>query len=145
MSRIRPACTWELATAPCSRALTRVGPGARSRVTSPMCSASALPRCPEEGRPMKVTVQLPGALRELARGERAVVVEVDEPATVGTLLDALARQLPAVERRVRDETGTLRRHVNVFVGDVNVRDGAGLAEPLSDGAEVRVIPAISGG
>jgi MoaD family protein len=94
---------------------------------------------------MKVTVQLPGALRELARGERAVEVEVDEPATVGTLLDALARQLPAVERRIRDETGTLRRHVNVFVGDANVRDGAGLAEPLSDGAEVRVIPAISGG
>ena len=94
---------------------------------------------------MKVTVQLPGALRELAHGERAVVVEVEEPATIGALLDALARQLPAVERRVRDETGTLRRHVNVFVGDANVRDGAGLAEPLSDGAEVRVIPAISGG
>ena len=94
---------------------------------------------------MKMTVQLPGALRELARGERALVVEVDEPATVGTLLDALVRQLPAVERRIRDETGTLRRHVNVFVGDANVRDGAGLAEPLSDGAEVRVIPAISGG
>ena len=78
---------------------------------------------------MNVTVRLPAALRELARGERAVVVELAEPATVSTMLDALAQNLPAVERRIRDETGRQRRHVNVFVGDTNVRDGAGLAEP----------------
>ncbi|MGH8776382.1 MAG: ubiquitin-like small modifier protein 1 [Jiangellaceae bacterium] len=94
---------------------------------------------------MKVTVRLPGALRELAGGERAVVLELDDDASVGLLLDALAVQLPAVERRIRDETGTVRRHVNLFIGDANVRDGAGLAEPLSDGAEVHVIPAVSGG
>jgi sulfur-carrier protein len=94
---------------------------------------------------VKVTSRLPAALRELARGERTVVVELDEPATIATLLDVLARRLPAVERRIRDETGTQRRHVNLFVGDVNVRDGAGLAEPLADGAEVYIIPAVSGG
>jgi sulfur-carrier protein len=94
---------------------------------------------------VKVTLRLPAALRELARGERTVVVELDEPATIATLLDVLARRLPAVERRIRDETGTQRRHVNLFVGDVNVRDGAGLAEPLADGAEVYIIPAVSGG
>jgi sulfur-carrier protein len=94
---------------------------------------------------VNVTLRLPAALRELARGERTVVVELDEPATVATLLDTLARRLPAVERRLRDETGTQRRHVNLFVGDVNVRDGAGLAEPLVDGADVYVIPAVSGG
>ena len=53
--------------------------------------------------------------------------------------------LPAARRRLRDETGALRRHVNVFVGDTNIRDGAGLAEPLPDGAEIQVIPAVSGG
>jgi molybdopterin converting factor small subunit len=94
---------------------------------------------------MKVTLRLPAALRELARGERVVVVGLDEPATVASLLDELARRLPAVERRIRDETGTQRRHVNLFVGEMNVRDGAGLAEPLADGAEVFVIPAVSGG
>ncbi|HEX6577946.1 MAG TPA: ubiquitin-like small modifier protein 1 [Jiangellaceae bacterium] len=96
---------------------------------------------------MKVTVLLPSALRELARGEKAVVVELgdDGLATVATMLDTLASQLPAVERRIRDEAGGLRRHVNVFVGEANIRDGAGLAEPLSDGAEIQVIPAVSGG
>jgi sulfur-carrier protein len=94
---------------------------------------------------VKATLRLPAALRELARGERAVVVELDQPATVATMLDELARRLPAVERRIRDETGAQRRHVNVFVNGVNVRDGAGLAEPLADGAEVFVIPAVSGG
>lgn len=96
---------------------------------------------------MKVTVRLPSALRELARGEKAVVVELgdDGSATVATVLDALAAQLPAVERRIRDEAGVLRRHVNVFVGEANIRDGAGLAEPLSDGSEIQVIPAVSGG
>lgn len=90
-------------------------------------------------------MQLPAALRELARGERMVVVELDDPATVSNLLDAVARTLPAVERRIRDETGAQRRHVNLFVGEVNIRDGRGLAEPLTDGAEVWVIPAVSGG
>ena len=96
---------------------------------------------------MNVTVRLPSALRELARGEKAVVVELadDGSATVATVLDALAAQLPAVERRIRDEAGVLRRHVNVFVGEANIRDGAGLAEPLSDGSEIQVIPAVSGG
>ncbi|MGH8822859.1 MAG: ubiquitin-like small modifier protein 1 [Jiangellaceae bacterium] len=93
-----------------------------------------------------MTVRLPGALRELARGEKAVVVELDDgSATVATALDALAATLPAVERRIRDEAGVLRRHVNVFIGEANIRDGAGLAEPLPDGAEIQVIPAVSGG
>jgi MoaD family protein len=95
---------------------------------------------------VNVTVRLPAALRELARGEKTIEVELDDgPATVATVLDALAVRLPAVERRIRDETGLLRRHVNVFVGDTNVRDGAGLAQPLPDGAEIQVIPAVSGG
>lgn len=92
-----------------------------------------------------VTLRLPGALRELVHGERALPVEVGAPADVRGLLDAVAARWPAVERRIRDETGALRPHVNVFVGEANIRDGAGQAEPIADGAEVSVIPAVSGG
>lgn len=95
---------------------------------------------------MKVAVRLPGALRELVGGQRQLEVDLDDAhATVGALLDVLAERWPAVERRIRDETGAQRQHVNVFVGEVNIRDGAGQGEPLADGAEVSVIPAVSGG
>lgn len=94
---------------------------------------------------MKVTVRLPGSLRELARDERSLVVDVNEPADVAALLDVVAVRWPAVERRIRDETGAIRRHVNLFVGEANIRDGAGQAEPLTDGADVHIIPAVSGG
>ena len=94
---------------------------------------------------MKVTVRLPGALRELAGGARTLEVEVATPATIRTLLDAVCTGWPAIERRIRDETGVLRPHVNVFVGDANVRDLGGQEVELADGAEVHVIPAVSGG
>ena len=94
---------------------------------------------------MKVTVRLPGALREAARGERAIEFELAEAATVRDLLAAMAAGWPGVERRIRDETGVLRSHVNVFVGDANVRDLGGQEAALADGDEVHVIPAVSGG
>ncbi|WP_067471546.1 ubiquitin-like small modifier protein 1 [Actinomadura hibisca] len=94
---------------------------------------------------MNVTVRLPGALREAAGARGAVPVEVAAGSTVGDLLDVLATELPAVERRVRDERGVLRQHVNVFVGADNVRDLALLATPLVDGGEVHILPAVSGG
>ncbi|HEX6339329.1 MAG TPA: ubiquitin-like small modifier protein 1 [Jiangellaceae bacterium] len=94
---------------------------------------------------MKVTVRLPGALRDLAGGARALDVEVAGRPTVRTLLDTVGTGWPAIERRIRDETGVLRPHVNVFVGDANVRDLGGQDAAISDGDEVHVIPAVSGG
>jgi molybdopterin converting factor small subunit len=65
--------------------------------------------------------------------------------TIGAVLDALAAAHPAVGRRVRDEAGTLRRHVNVFVGADNARDLDAMDTVVPDGTEVSVLPAISGG
>lgn len=94
---------------------------------------------------MEIRVRVPTALRELVAGARMVSVDVEPPATVGTALDTLAREHPVLERRVRDEQGTLRVHVNLFVDSDNVRDLDGLATPLTSGQQLSIIPAISGG
>lgn len=64
---------------------------------------------------------------------------------MAAVLDALAERHPAVGRRVRDETGMVRRHVNVFVGSDNARDLAGVDTVVPEGVEVAVLPAVSGG
>lgn len=95
----------------------------------------------------RVTIRVPGALREYVGGERSVVVDVpvgDAP-SVAAVLDLLAGSHPGLERRIRDETGALREHVNVFVGADNVRDLDRLATVIPAGAELVVLPAVSGG
>ncbi|WP_088289583.1 MoaD/ThiS family protein [Kineosporia sp. A_224] len=98
-----------------------------------------------------VVVVLPAALRDEADGRSTVTVSVPTaPAgaaavTVGNVLDALAAAHPRLERRLRDERGTLRRHVNVFVAGDDCRALLGQDTPVPDGAEVVVLPNIAGG
>ena len=88
-----------------------------------------------------VVVRLAAALRPHADGASSVEVDVEAPATVGDVIDALAAAHPGVGRRIRDEAGALRRHVNVFVGS----DKATVDTPVPEGAELTVLPAVSGG
>jgi molybdopterin synthase sulfur carrier subunit len=95
-----------------------------------------------------VQVRVPTSLRGYAGGRS--VLEVDPAAlgddpTVRSLLDHLATTHPDLECRLRDERHRLRRHVNLFVGTDNVRDLAEQDTPLPAGAEVAVMPAVSGG
>lgn len=92
-----------------------------------------------------VTVRIPRVLRDVTAGRAHLDVDVPDPASVGDLLDELARRHPALERRVRDERSVMRIHVNVFVGVDNIRDLDSAATRLRDGDEVTIIPAISGG
>jgi molybdopterin converting factor small subunit len=97
-----------------------------------------------------VSVRVPAALRQVVAGRASVGSGVpatgpDGATTVGALLDHLAGTLPDLERRVRDEQGALRRHVNVFVGSTNIRDLDGQDTVLADGDEVAILPAVSGG
>ena len=94
---------------------------------------------------VEAKVRLPAILREHAGGEAVLTVTLDGDATVGGLLNRLAKDWPALERRIRDERGALRQHVNVFVGQTNARDAGGLEMEIPPGAEVQVIPAVSGG
>jgi MoaD family protein len=93
---------------------------------------------------MTVQVVLPGVLADLAGGSRHLDVEV-AGSTVGDLLDRLADVHPMLARRIRDETGTVRRFVNVYVDGENVRYSDGLATTVKDGAVVQVLPSVAGG
>jgi sulfur-carrier protein len=95
-----------------------------------------------------VHLRVPTALRPYAGGQSGLDVDltaIGDPATVGALLDHLATTHPDLERRARDEQGRLRRHVNVFLGAANVRDLDEQGTRLVAGAELAVIPAVSGG
>jgi sulfur-carrier protein len=95
---------------------------------------------------MQVRVRLPTQLRNLATGASSVVVVVDStPVTVSSVLDSLALTHPALERRVRDENGRTRVHVNLFVDADNIRDLDGVETTVADGSDLSIIPAISGG
>ena len=93
---------------------------------------------------MSVQVLLPGVLASLAGGAKHLEVQ---PAgdTLADLLDALAAQHPMLCRRIRDETGQVRRFVNVYVDGDDVRYQGGLGTPVRDGAEVQVLPSVAGG
>jgi sulfur-carrier protein len=93
-----------------------------------------------------VTVQvlLPGVLASLAGGAKHLDVEPPGE-TLSDLLDALAAEHPLLGRRIRDETGQVRRFVNVYVDGDDVRFPGGLETRVRDGAEVQVLPSVAGG
>jgi sulfur-carrier protein len=96
-----------------------------------------------------VRVRVPTQLRDLVAGSTSVEVSVgattDQTTTVAAVLDALAGRYPALERRIRDEQGRTRLHVNLFVDSDNVRDLTGAASSIRAGQELSIIPAVSGG
>src|SRR5437016_14528484 len=92
---------------------------------------------------MKVVFELAGPLRQHAGGADVVEVDVPDGATVTDALDALAKAHPAVERRVRDDEGHVRRHVNVFAGGELIRDAPNTTALPPDARPLRP-PAVSG-
>jgi len=92
---------------------------------------------------MAVTVRVPTILRSLTGGQSEV--SVDGAATLIELLDKLDAEHPGIRGRVLDDEGKLRRFVNVYVGEEDVRFAGGLQTPTPDGATVSIIPAVAGG
>ena len=91
---------------------------------------------------MAVTVRVPTTLRVLTAG--ASEVEVSS-GTLADVLDALESSHPGFRNRILDEAGELRRFVNVFVSDDDVRFLNGLRTDVADGAIVSIVPAVAGG
>ncbi len=91
---------------------------------------------------MSVTVRIPTPLRQLTGGASEVTVPGGD---VQTVIKAVDSEHPGIAARVLDETGALRRFVNVYVGDDDVRFLSGLATLVTDGTTVSIIPAVAGG
>jgi molybdopterin converting factor small subunit len=82
-------------------------------------------------------------LRTLTGG--AAEVSVDGADTLGAVIEGLEASHPGLRTRVLDDGGKLRRFVNVYVNDDDVRFASGLDTPTPDGASVSIIPAVAGG
>lgn len=91
---------------------------------------------------MSVKVRIPTQLRSLAGGAAEVEVQAT---TVGEALKALDASHPGFSERLFDEGGELRRFVNVFLGEEDVRFMDGLSTSVPEGAVVSVVPAVAGG
>ena len=91
---------------------------------------------------LTITVRIPVPLRKLT-GEEAVVA--GEGSTLGECIDGLEARYPGLKERLCDETGDLRRFVNVYINGEDVRFQDGLATPLTGGDEVSIVPAVAGG
>ncbi|MHA7262918.1 MoaD/ThiS family protein [Arthrobacter sp. TMN-37] len=92
-----------------------------------------------------VTVLIPTLLRPLVEGRSEVVLPAEAPTTVGGVLDQLCGGRPALHRKIRDETGALRRYVNVYVEGEDVRRLRLLETPVEPGDTVMVIQSVAGG
>lgn len=92
-----------------------------------------------------VTVLIPTLLRPLVEDRSLVEVPLDASAPVSAVLDTLADGRPVLARRIRDETGALRRYVNVYVDGEDVRRADGLSTLVTPGSEVMIIQSVAGG
>ena len=93
---------------------------------------------------MAVRFLIPGPLRPFSGGASSVALPVS-PATVADAIAALGATHPGLKERILTERGEVRPHVNLFVAETNIRDGGGLAMRVPDGAEIAILPAVSGG
>ncbi len=96
---------------------------------------------------MSITVNVPASLRQYSDGQRRVHLECEEPSTLSQVFDRLYLVAPGVVERALDEQRRIRPHVNIFVDEHSVRAGSrlGLETPVAPGAEVWILPAVSGG
>lgn len=88
------------------------------------------------------TIRIPSSMRALTDGEPTVQVE---GATVREALAALVERFPSVESRLFDDAGKVRRFVNLFVGEEDVRFAQGLDTAVPAGATLSILPAVAGG
>jgi molybdopterin synthase sulfur carrier subunit len=88
------------------------------------------------------TVRIPTPLRKLTNGKEEVAAS---GATVADLITSLDSQFPGIRERICDESGKVRRFVNIFANDEDIRFLKNLETPVKDSDEISIVPAIAGG
>jgi molybdopterin synthase sulfur carrier subunit len=88
------------------------------------------------------TVRIPTPLRKLTNGKEEVSAA---GANVGALITDLERQFPGLKERICDDAGQVRRFVNIFQNDEDIRFLQNLDTPVKDSDEISIVPAIAGG
>ncbi|HHL40166.1 MAG TPA: MoaD/ThiS family protein [Deltaproteobacteria bacterium] len=91
---------------------------------------------------MAVKVRIPTPLRKITGGQDEVTAE---GATVSEVIEDLEKRHPGLKERICDEDGNLRRFINIYINDEDIRFRDNLSTPTSDGDELSIIPAIAGG
>ena len=91
---------------------------------------------------MAITVRVPTPLQRLTGGEAEVQAE---GTTISEVVDNVEGNHPGIRERICEPDGELRKFVNIFVNEQDIRFLNGLATPVNDGDEVSIIPAIAGG
>lgn len=91
---------------------------------------------------MPVNVRIPTPLRKLTNNDEVVELQ---PGTIGSAIQELQTRYPGIQERLVDEAGAVRRFVNIYVNEEDIRFLKNQDTPLKDGDEVSIIPAIAGG
>ena len=91
---------------------------------------------------MPKNVRIPTPLRKLTNNEELVEVNA---ATIGEAIAELQRRFPGIQERLLDDTGAVRRFVNVYLNEEDIRFLQNQQTPVKDGDEISIIPAIAGG
>lgn len=88
------------------------------------------------------TVRIPSPLRKLTQGKEEVAAA---GATIGEVLTDLDKNYPGIKARICDDNGQVKRFVNIFANDEDIRFLQNLETPIKDSDEVSIVPAIAGG
>lgn len=91
---------------------------------------------------MGVKVRIPTPLRKVTNGLSEIMIDCSD---INGLISELDKEFPSLKERICDEDGKLRRFVNVYVNEEDIRFLNGSDTPLNDGDEVSIVPAIAGG
>jgi molybdopterin converting factor small subunit len=91
---------------------------------------------------MTVSVRIPTILRTYTQDQSQVAAD---GATLAAVIDSLESSFPGIKSRVVDEQGALRRFVNIYVAEQDVRFASGLDTPTPEGTQISIIPAVAGG